>query len=586
LGLVRPHLGLVAASAAFRVGNQGLAVAVPALAAWMLGRAVTGDSLGLPRFLGALVILVVVKAVFRYLEQLTGHAVAFRLLAKLRVDAFGWIERLGPARLIEERSGDLVATVTDDVDAMEPLYAHTIPPLASATVVPLVAATIASIAVSPRLGALTLAAPLLLVLVIPWIGAVGGLRLAAAATAAEGEAAAATTDFVQGVAEIVAFDARVRMREGIEAASNEADRPRRAAGRASGLRSLLGGLIAALGTLGVAVVGFRSFEAGQVDFAGLMTLVVVAWVVTTPGRALEQIVPDTERALAASERLFALADREPGPQVKVSQSIPVDGSIQLRGVGVRLKEVGLPSLEHLDLDIEAGSFVAVVGPSGAGKSTMAELLVRVRDADVGQVRLGGADVAAIPPEVLRREVALVGQRPDLFFGSVADNLLLAAPDAEQGGLEVMLERVGLGQWVESSPSGIHTSVGEHGSAMSGGERQRLAIAQALLREPRVLILDEATSQLDMAGERDLLAEVRREGRTLVVVSHRLEPVTDADRIAVLSGGLLVESGSHEELLDLHGVYAGLWRRESDSLPSDEGVVEGAAVGRHTPSDDR
>lgn len=564
LRLLRPLAPLMTFSSACRVVNQGLGVAIPAVAAAMVVG--IGQGAGVGPMVWLLAGMAVAKGVFRYLEQFTGHAVAFQLLSTLRVDAYRHIEPLAPAGLEAARTGDLVARVVGDVDRVEPFYAHTIAPLASAVLVPLFAAGGLAIWVDPLVAIVFLPFPLLMALIAPWVRARRVSGLSAQSRELSGEAGAVLTDAVQGAREIAVLEAEETMLERIDAASRASSGVRELLARIGAARSLLIDLIAGAAVVAVAVAAAVRFDIGAIGPAGLAAALAVGWVGTTPARALEDIVPDLEQALAAAGRLFDLADRPPavvphrGPSM-----VPNGGDVHLNGVGVRLG--GVSVLENVDVDLPAFSFTAVVGPSGSGKSTLVELLLRFRDPDEGRVRIGGPDVTQMSEADLRAAVTLVPQRPELFYGTIADNLRLARPDATDEELWAVLDRAALGDWVRSLDRGLDTGVGELGEAMSGGERQRLTIARALLRDPQVLILDEATSELDEDAERrllDVLAEERGR-RTVIVVAHRLETITGADLILVLDRGRLVERGTHAELLANGGVYASLWRRHEDVL---------------------
>jgi thiol reductant ABC exporter CydC subunit len=584
---MRPLAPLMIVSSTCRVVNQGLGVAIPALATAAVVGIGVGTVTGLGRMVGLLAGAAIVKGGFRYLEQFTGHAVAFRLLASLRAGTYRQIEPLAPAGLEDERSGDLVTRVVGDVDRVEPFFAHTIAPLIGAVVVPLLAVIGLAVMVDPIVALVFAPFPLLMVFGVPWLRAQRVAVLSAASRTENGEAAALLTDAVQGIREISVFEARDTVAGRISQRSAAGGDIRKQLARIGAARSALSDLLAGAAVVAVAAIGVARLRDGFVDLPGLAAALTVAWVAVGPARALEEIVPDLEQALAAAGRLFDLADRTPPVSDPVGKlAIPADGSIRLEDVTVRLGAAGTTALQGIDVIIPDGAFVAIVGPSGSGKSTLVELLLRFRDPDRGRVQLGGADLRNVPLSRLRADVAFVPQRPDLFFGTIADNLRLARPDATDAELWEAIEGAALGAWARSLEHGLATSIGELGDSLSGGQRQRLAIARALLRDAPVLVLDEATSELDLETEREVFETLTRERgrRTIVVVAHRFETVIDADRILVFDRSRLVESGPHSELVASGGVYAGLWRRHQDRIPEDpraSGGSDGMPVTAHS-----
>jgi len=564
LSLLRPLAPLMTVSATARVMNQGLGVAIPALGAALVVNLAGDGSPG--RVLMVLGSLALGKGVFRYVEQFTGHAVAFRLLSTLRVDVYRWVVPLAPAGLEDDRTGDLVNRVIGDVDRVEPFYAHTIAPLVSAVTVPLLAAIAVAIWVDPMIALVFAGFPLLIALAVPWISASRVANLATTARLEDGEAAAAMTDAVQGAREVAMFSARERIIEHLDAGSQRSSAVRDRLARIGRTRVLAGEVLAGVAVIVVAAVAVSLFHRGVIDLAGVAAAIVVAWVGTIPARALQDIVPDLDQALAAAGRLLELSDRQPPvPPVIDGTGRPRDGSVSFEEVSVRLSEPGAHVINNVSVDIPAGSYTAIVGPSGAGKSTLVELLARFRDPTDGKVTIGGANIRDIPFEVLRPHVTLVPQRPDIFFGTIGDNLLLAQPEAGDAQLWDALEGAALAAWVHALPHRLDTPIGELGDTLSGGQRQRIAIARAFLRDSPILILDETTSELDPKTERRVLqALVRERGhRTVLVVAHRMETVTDADLILVLDGGRLVQQGEHAELSQVDGIYAELWRRHLD-----------------------
>ncbi|MEX1249240.1 MAG: thiol reductant ABC exporter subunit CydC [Acidimicrobiia bacterium] len=565
LRLLRPLAPLMTVSASARVINQGLGVAIPAIAAGMVvGFAADAPLKG---FVALLAGLALIKGTFRYIEQFTGHGVAFRLLAELRTDTFRKIVPLAPAGLEDDRTGDLVARVIGDIDRVEPFYAHTIAPLASAIAVPALAALSLAVWIDPVLALVFVPFPLLIALMSPWIKARRVAELSREARTQAGETAAVFTDSVQGAREVAIFGARDIVSSRIEDRSRAVAFTRRSLSRISGARFGLNDLLAGGAIVTMLAVASGRLDAGLIDISGLAAAVVVSWVGTAPARALEDIVPDLEQALAAAGRLFELADREPPVAPSVGDGAPGHGAVRYEDVHVRFARAGSPALAGIDFEIPDRGYVAIVGPSGSGKSTMVELLVRFRDPDSGRVLLGGVNVKNIEEALLRESVTYVPQRSEIFFGTLAENLMLSRPEASDQELWEALDRAQLGTWARSLEAGLETPVGELGGTLSGGQRQRLAIARAFLRDPRVLVLDEATSELDAPTERLLLDQIalERGKRTVIVVAHRLESIVDADEILVIDRGHLVEKGTHESLTAAGGVYSALWQRHLDFI---------------------
>lgn len=566
LALLRPHASLMAISAFSRVVNQGLGVLIPAIAVALVIQSDT--TIGVWPIVGLLALLALVKGTFRYVEQFTGHAVAFRLLSELRVDVYRSIVPLSPAGLEDERAGDLMARVVGDIDRVEPFYAHTIAPLASGILVPVIAAAGLGIWVDQLTAVVFVAFPLLMSLVVPWLGAKRTVELSAKARTLAGEASASFTDSVQGAREVAIFGARDSIARRIDERSQADGLVRGALAKFGSMRSGLTDLLAGMAVVAVAGVAVARYQAGAMDLAGLAAAIVVAWVGTNPARALSNISLDFEHALAAAGRLFELADRPP-PLVEAtaSQHLPNGGDVEFSSVTVSFSSDNPPALDGVSALIPDKSFVAVVGPSGSGKSTLVELLARFRDPDDGRVILGGSDLKHVEPAIRRARVTFVPQRPDIFFGSIEDNLRIARPSASHDDLWEALDRAALGAWVRDLDHGLEASIGELGEMISGGQRQRLALARAFLRDSQVLVLDEATSELDIATERMIMEEIKleRASRTILMVAHRLESVTDADNILVLDRGRLVEEGTHDQLVAAGGTYARLWDRHMDIL---------------------
>lgn len=280
---------------------------------------------------------------------------------------------------------------------------------------------------------------------------------------------------------------------------------------------------------------------------------------------LSSLYSDFNRAIGASERVFELLDRVPGVVNPQGRSLgEVAGRMRLEGVSFAYPtRPEVTVLRKVDLELEPGKILALVGPSGGGKSTVAGLLLRLYDPREGLVRLDGVDLRELSTRWLREQIGIVSQEPVLFATSVADNIRYGRPTATEAEVEAAARAANAHDFIVKFPEGYGTLVGERGVRLSGGQKQRIAIARAILKDPRVLILDEATSALDAESEHLVQEALDRlmAGRTVLVIAHRLSTVRDADVVAVVDGGEVVERGTHDELVARDGVYRRLVERQ-------------------------
>ena len=497
------------------------------------------------------------RGVFRYAERLASHDVAFRILAGVRVRTFQRLERLAPAGLRTLRPGDVLARLVSDVDATQDLFLRGVAPPAAALLAG-TGAVIACLLILPSAG-LVLAAGLLVGgMVVPWVAAArarqAGLRLAPA----RGEFTAHFTDLLSGAADLHAFGAlEPAAARAADSGAALATMERRAAsgmGLGAGLSSAAAGLTvwAVLG-LAVAATGTGALTRVPLAVVTLTALAAFEVVAALPAAAIQ-----LGHARASAARLAAVEDA-PDPVHDPAAPLPQPAGpvrVRLRGAQVRYEPGGPLALDGVDLDLVPGRRVALVGPSGAGKTTVAAVLLRFCELSGGSATLGGEDLSAYAADDVRAVIGGCAQDPHIFNTTIAGNLRLACPAATQEQLAGAAARAGLLPWIESLPLGWDTPVGAHGAAMSGGQRQRLALARALLAGPALMVLDEPTAHLDPDSRRALTADIlaATRGRATLLITHDLDGLDQVDEIVVLDHGRVVARGTHAELLSSGGLY--------------------------------
>ncbi|MEV8399484.1 thiol reductant ABC exporter subunit CydD [Streptomyces niveus] len=504
------------------------------------------------------------RAVFRYAERLVSHDAVLRMLADLRVSVYRQLERLAPAGLREARRGDLLSRLVADVDALQDYWLRWLLPVGSAVLVGAGAVGFTAWLL-PEAGAVLAVGLLAAGVGVPLVSGARARRAERRLAPARGLLATRVAELLDGCAELtVAGALRNRIR-----AARDADATLTAiASRGAAATALGGGLSALICGLTVAAAAYAGVGAVH---DGRLEGVALAVVVLTPLAAFEAVaglplaVQYRQRAARSAERVCEVLDapvpvREPAhPAAAPASPFP----LEVRGLSARYAGQERDALTGVDLTLTAGKRVAVVGPSGAGKTTLAQVLLRFLDAREGGVRLGGTDAAALDGDTVRRFVGLCAQDAHLFDSSVRENLALARRDATDDDLRDALRRARLLDWVDGLPAGLDTLVGEHGARLSGGQRQRLALARALLADFPVLVLDEPAEHLDLptadALTADLLAVT--EGRTTLLITHRLQGLDAVDEVIVLDGGRVAQRGPYAELVAVEGPLRRMWEPE-------------------------
>jgi thiol reductant ABC exporter CydC subunit len=523
------------------VTAAGMAVGLTSTAAWLISRAAEQ-----PPVLYLMVAIVAVRAfgvgrgAFRYAERLASHDAAFRILGLLRSTAYRRLERLAPAGLAEERSGDLVSRLVSDVDGLADVWLRLLLPYAVAAIVGggavlLVAALVPAAALA-----------LLVTLLVVAIGA--PLAAAAAASGAErviaptrGRLAAASLELLRGAPELAVAGATARRLAELERIDDAARAAEARAAVGAGLGNLVTGLAAGAAVWLAVATGIVALRAGELAPVALAVVVLTPIAAHELAAGLAPAAQQLPRLRVAADRLGEILTRtDPVAEPAVPAALPAGPyGIRIRGLRARYPAGGTEVLHGIDLEVAPGQRALISGPSGAGKTTLAAVLLRFLDPSAGRIDLvgseAGVDITELDGDTLRSVVGLCPQDVHLFDTTIADNIRLARPAATDVDLRRAIEAARLDGWIGSLPDGLETRVGELGAAVSAGQRQRIGLARALLADWPVIIFDEPTEHLDEATAAALTADLltSAEGRTAIFISHRPELLTAlADAVRV------------------------------------------------------
>jgi ATP-binding cassette, subfamily C, bacterial CydC len=557
--LVRPWWRGVTLNLTVALLNQGCGIALAVVSALLVARVATGVRADeLPPYLAALAGLTVAKAAFTWLDMWFAHNVAYGMLAWLRSSAYNALEPLAPAYTLKRRSGDIVSMATADIETVELFFAHTLVPLMVMILVP-TALLMGLAAVSWPL-AVVLLPFLVLVASLPLLGHRRVDPVAAEVRREQGRVNAHLADSIQGLRELIAFDRGDARAAEVTAGSERLGAAQQRYARFVGTVGGATETFVALGSLAVLLTGASLVAAGAVDRYQLPLILVMAFAAFLPVMNVAVVARNLNQVAAAARRYFEVVD-EPVLVVERTGTSPgtVPPAVAFDAVTFAYHLDEPPVLRDLSFHVQPGETVALVGPSGAGKSTCVSLLLRFWDPNQGAIRLGGVDLRDFPLDDLRRRIAIVQQDNYLFNTSIRENIRIGKPDATDDEIEAAALAANIHTFIVGLPDGHDTVVGERGTKLSGGQRQRLALARAFLKNAPLLVLDEATSNLDSENERLIKAAVTRlmAGRTTLVIAHRLSTIISADRVVMIDRGQVVASGRHADLVAVAGPYAQL-----------------------------
>ena len=554
LGFLRPYRRGVAASFALAIAAMGTGVLIP----FLIGRTVDDIREGgasLTPLALAIVGAATLRLAFTVVRRLVAGRVSLGVEVNLRNLMYSHLQSLELAFFDSQQTGQLVSRGTVDLQAVRFFLGYGLIFLVQSSVTILIAAGV-MIAVNPFLAAVALA-PMPFVV---WVASRYGRRNRPALQEVQQRIAELTADAeenVSGVRVVKAFAQEERQLRRFNRAVARVFEQSMVSTRLRAFYNPLIGFLPQLGLAAILIVGGRQAIAGAISPGEFVAFYGYVLMLTSPVRSLGTSLGMAQRAVAAGGRVFEILDRRPALSAPPgAPPLPQGGGrLEVRGVTFGYGD-GEPVLRDLDLEVAAGRTLALVGATGSGKTTLVSLIPRLYDVHAGAVLVDGADVRDVDLASLRHEIAIVSDDAFLFSASLRDNIAYANPGASDAQIGDAARRAELDVFVEKLPDGYDTMVGERGLTLSGGQRQRVAIARALLAQPRILILDDATSSVDATTEvriRRALAEAM-EGRTTIVIAHRLSTLALADEIAVLEGGRMVARGTHGELIERSGLY--------------------------------
>ncbi|HEY7861580.1 MAG: ABC transporter ATP-binding protein [Gemmatimonadales bacterium] len=569
LARLRPYVSQLVLGALALLLSSAIGLAFPLIVRELLDAAfVKSNGSLLNKLAILLVVIFAIQGLLSFVQVWLLTAVAERVIAKLRSELFAHLVRLSPGFFAEQRTGELTSRLSTDLTLLQSVLTYQSTELARQLVY-LVGGIVMLTITHPQLTVTTLA----VVPVVVGAAFIFGRAMRKASTVVQDRIADAmgTADeafgqirtvqsFTRERAESERYDAQLR--DVVDAAIHRAL-----------VRGVFFGVITFAGFAGVAAVlwqGGRLVLAHQLTGGALVEFLFYAFFVAAAVGALGQLFGAYQEAIGAARRVFDLLDTKPtiaDPPLPLPLPRPVRGDVRLAGVTFRYGD-DLPDVLHdVTLGIAPGEVVALVGPSGAGKTTIASLLPRFWDVQQGSVTLEGIDVRSLALGALRGAIGIVPQEPALFSGTVRDNIAYARDGATDAEVDAAARAAHATEFIERLPERMNTRVGERGVKLSGGQRQRIAIARVFLKNPAVVILDEATSSLDTESEQLVEAAMEEllRGRSTLIIAHRLSTVRRADRVIVLEGGVIVEEGSHSELIANGGLYSRLHRAAGLSL---------------------
>jgi thiol reductant ABC exporter CydC subunit len=570
LAFFRPHWGEVALSILLGFLTIGSSVSLMGASAWLISSAALHPPLGTlqvaivgVRFFGIL------RGVSRYAERLVSHNLTFKILTRIRVWFYQSLVPLAPARLMKYRSGDLLSRIISDIKILEDFFVRSLSP-------PLVAVLV-GLGTSLFLGYYRIDFALVLILFFTLSGLFLPLTIRSLArepgiqlVKIRALLVDKLVSFTQGLPDLMVFGRIEDQESGLEILGRDYNQSQLKLARISGMGGSLVAISRDLAMWLILILAIPLVSAGQLPGALLATLSLMVLASFEAIQPLTQAMETLSSSITAGSRLLEVLDDQPAvADPEISAPFPAQVVLEAKDLSFSYPDSSGSVLKGLDFSLDAGSTLALVGPSGSGKTTLANLLLKFWGGYQGELAVGpgGTDLSSIPGEMIRKNISVISQRGYLFNDTIRANLKLGRPNASDDEMVLAAKKARIHNLIQSTPEGYETMVGERGFRFSSGERQRMEVARAILKDAPLFILDEPTANLDPITERSLLDTLFEilENKTAILITHRLVGLDRVEQILVLVGGRIIERGSEGELLAKGGFYQEMWRLQNRIL---------------------
>ncbi len=557
ISLVKPYFWWMALAALIGFATTGSGIGLLMTSGYIIAKAALQPPMAaLELSIAGVRLFGLARGVLRYAERLISHNITFKILSKLRLWFYDAIEPLAPARLMHFKSGDLLQRVVDDIQSLENIYTRVLAP-------PLTAILVAAL-MWILLGVYSMQAALLILLfhILAGIGVPllstrlnRGVQVGIMKHKTVQQILA--LDLFQGIGELQVYGKLPEHLEHMRSAEKSKLLLQRKNALIEGMHDSLTGLLMNAAVISILWALIPAVSTGGMNGISLAVITLAVIASFEPFLPLPAAIKHLEADKHAGKRLFEILDAKPETVTPAAPlPFPSNHDIRVENLSFSYPDSLSKTLNRISFSVNAGQHIAIVGPSGAGKSTITSLFMRFWNCSEGMITIGGHNINLFDPEELRRNISLVSQRTYLFAETIRENLLLAKPGASDEELKKALSAAGLTQFT----SKLDEWTGQHGMKLSGGERQRVAIARILLQNAPVIILDEATANLDGLTEKEVTETLKiiTAGKTLITITHRLKAMELYDRILVLDKGVITEEGLHHELMEKEGLYKRMW----------------------------